>query len=294
MAIIRKNKILYSHIAKTAGTSLNNFIASHFKPEQVLTHVETNPYWNDVEKIHFFEEKLFLSGHINVDVFLEKLPCPTYFRLVTFRRPIDQLVSHIAYVRHLSDPSQKKRLSKHPVQVQELSRKLTTLNLENPEVVNLFITNFNEQEAGLFDNVQTRYLLKRPWPERVSNVNLKEAVQRLNMLDLSGIVERYWDLLRALSWYMGWTEPVEENSKPRGLKKLHWMALNLISSSRVRNVSEQMLNVGTSTYGMDSNSKDFQDALGPAIAVDNLLYQEAVRLFDKQFEPVLTSTYSGE
>lgn len=181
-----KNKILYVHIAKTGGSSVNRFISSHFSPAEVITHVEGSPGWHS----RISNEKiLFISGHVFYPVFKDLLgPLDGYLKVIVLRNPIQHVISHLAWVRHLSDPEGRARfrLDSHPEPVQEMSLKLAKINLGDPMHISKFISEVNAFEKELMDNTQTRYLSKM-----IPGVSISKSHVDLAKGYLEGVCSQY-------------------------------------------------------------------------------------------------------
>jgi hypothetical protein len=239
-------KILYIHIAKTGGSSVNEFISSHFSPEEVFVHVESSPGWY---KNILNKERVFISGHIYYPVFKELLgSLDGYLKVVTLRNPIQHVISHLAWVRHLSDPEGKARFrfDSHPKPVQEMSLKLAKINLGDPIHISKFISEMNNFEYNLMDNTQTRYLSKITPGAYVSDSNLYSAKKNLEEFEVIGITTKMDDFFKFLSTKVGWETPA------------------LSSIPKVNRLSNK--------YGMDSNDEKLVTALMPLIRYDMELY----------------------
>lgn len=239
-----QNKILYIHIPKTGGSSVNKFISSHFRSDEVLTHAESAPGWNNN-----ISEKgtAFISGHIRYPVFKDLLgSLDDYLKVVTLRNPVSHVISHLAWVRRLSDPGQEARFANHPVPIQDLSRKLANIDLGSPEYISRFISGMNKHERDLMDNTQSRYLSKVTPGSSVSDSDISLARKNIKEFDVIGITERMDNFIVSLSEKAGWEIP-GMNSAPK-------------------------INVLSEKYGMDANDVKFVTALMPLIRYDMELY----------------------
>ncbi|NJN74653.1 MAG: hypothetical protein HC799_18610 [Limnothrix sp. RL_2_0] len=133
------------HIPKTAGTSLNNFLASHFTRDEYVLHMESNNEWRD-QKLAILRKKKFISGHIRFPDILKKNLHEERLKIITLRNPIDHLASHISWVRHLSLPGNEKRLHQHTHEIQDISTKLSVLDFSNYKQVSGFFNNMSAAE----------------------------------------------------------------------------------------------------------------------------------------------------
>ena len=200
-------KIFYLHIAKTAGTSINHYIASHFPPSDSTVHIENDPMWPTDNKTHY-QSKKFISGHISLVRFLQTYPSKQYYKFATFRKPIDHIISNLSWVRHLSDVGNEKFLHGHPSWAQEVSHRLSKIDFADIDQLSHFIANLSTFEKALFDNGQSRYLLAIPGSQLVNEQTNKMALKNMMRLDLIGITELYNETLAMLAHDLGWKIPL--------------------------------------------------------------------------------------
>jgi hypothetical protein len=174
------NKIFFIHIAKTAGSAFNMFLAQHFAGEDHCEH-----YLNSagaLENASYLKLLDYISGHFKYCVFEKnEFQRQDYFLVTFIRDPISQLFSHLNWVIHIYDISPKV-FYEHPKSIQEISLELRALDLTNPDT---FIYALNKFQ-GLFRNNQSRYFTD--WSETLD----KDAViAAMSQLDLVGITEQY-------------------------------------------------------------------------------------------------------
>ncbi len=252
-------KIFYLHVGKTAGTSMNKYIASHFGSDESAVHIETDAKWWADNK-SFYIPKKFLSGHVSFVRFLQHYPSADYYKFATFRKPIDHVISHLAWVRHLAEPGNEEFLHGHPVWVQAISHKLSQIDFADIGQLSHFVANLDEMECALFDNSQTRYLLAIPGSQLVNTEKRTEALLTLQQLDFVAITERYNESMAVLANDLGWDMPL------RG----------------------ERLNKSTTKYGLDGSRPDIQQALMPLIWSDIFVYKQAKLQCLKKIEALLT------
>lgn len=257
MPLIRPSKILHIHIPKTSGTALSAFIASHFAPDEIIEHCENSMEWNDKKNVPALLQKAYVSGHIELPVLLSLCPQIEHFKLAVFRQPLDQIISHLAWARHLGEPGNEGSLEQYGPAIQDVVRRLQVLDFTNAQAVSDYVSTLTPFEIELFDNPQTRYMLGQPVKSRLGHEHINEALSNLGKLDLAGISERYADTLAILCQRLGWSMPE----------------------------TVERLNVSKSKFGLDRNNDELCDALQPLIRLDNLIYFKA-------FEVFLTSFYT--
>jgi hypothetical protein len=235
-------QLLYVHVAKTAGTSLNNFIASHFAAGDFTVHLENVPEW---KKSRSIARQRFVSGHLRYEELKKHLDTGPFVKVVTFRPPIEQVISHLAWVRHFSDPGFEAELDRHPEYIRLLSQKLVEIDLSSPARISHLIENLNDRELALLDNSQTRYLCGEGLGRLVTENDLASARENLKEFDAIGTTEDLGKLIARICSLMGWELP---GSEPRD-------------------------NVQSEKYGLDSTNPEIGSALQPLIAHDRALYK---------------------
>ncbi len=255
-------RILYVHVAKTGGSTLNDFVVQNMPGAATRLHVESDPAWEAHSRWPELGKYAFVSGHVSLPAYAARLALRDYVRIATFREPARHLVSHIAWVRHLSEPGNERFFAGHPSEVQEMSRRLAALDLADPNQVAEFVQSLDGYAVGLFDNAQCRYLLQIPHRSRVAKLHVDEAVCRLGMLDIVGLTEEMDRTLAVVASRMGWPAPT----------------------------TVSQMNIGTRRYGMNASDPAFVEAVQPAIWGDLLLYAEARKRFLESYAKLRTLT----
>jgi hypothetical protein len=257
--------LIYVHVAKTAGTTVNDFISPHYAHEDVCVHAEVDPRWRDSRRRSELMQCAFISGHLTLPVMRSAFGQGDRASFATFRQPYSHMCSHLAWVKYLADPANASLLSAHSPRVQAVVKRVATIDLSDTRKISDFIRGFGEAERELFDNTQCRYLLRIPASEEVVESHLQEALCRLPTLDVIGLTERLEDSLRLLCHFMGWAEPGDVVRR----------------------------NEARSKYGMDPKSPEFARAVEPAVWADLQLYREVEKLFAAHLE-VFQSTESTD
>lgn len=241
-------KLFFMHIAKTAGSSVNHDISSQYNAGEFCFHIEGQ---KDTELLY---KKKFISGHVNLDRFKHSFSRKDYILFSFLRNPIDQLVSHLYWVRHLSEPGIENFKSQHPPVVQKLSEKMHSMNFSNKDQMKFFVENLSNIEAPLFDNCQCRYFNPIPANKRYSQNNAVDAITYMESFDVIGITEQYEKSMNQLERVMGWT---------RNNKK----------------VTRE--NVNRYDYGLDKTDKDILEILSPLVQYDQILYDAGLKRFNQ-------------
>ena len=234
--------LLYVHIPKTAGSSINKYLQGVFTPARSLIHAESKPNW--LEKVNNSEVD-FLSGHIPYVNFVKKIKLEKYKKVISFREPLSHVGSHLAWVRALALQGNKDRYDRHPVYIQKLSDKLSQFDFSDPQSISQMIEALNTAEFRLFDNTQTRYIRSDILKPRVDHDDFLSAVENLKSFDYIGC-DDISPMLEAIAH--------EYNIKFEHDNKRE--------------------NVNNDKFGLDIFDHETQRSLSPLIKYDLLLYKE--------------------
>ena len=238
------------HIPKTAGNSVNAFMKDCLGERACASHLEIHPEWEfGAGPGTIFEDKVFLSGHVRLRALRQKLTLRNTLVTTVLREPIDQIISHIAFVRNLADPDEKQRFSQHDTEIQRMATWLAEVDLGSPVHLKKWASDLSHPGQSLFDNCQVRYLTDRAATDRVTQRDLRGAIENLQIFDLIGRSDRVPSFL---------TKVAEK------------MRLELGSASDV-NVRE---NVAKTKYGLDPRDPGIREALEPLIQHDQVLYDK--------------------
>ena len=202
------NKFIYFHVPKSAGSSLNNFLASNI--DAYLKHIEN-------EKIDRDSLKKYnaLSGHVPFSR-IEKLfdlNCVT--TLITFREPYSYVASHLAWIRKLADEGEEERFHKHPKIFQKIALKMKEFDFSQSSDIEKFIIWLEDIKFFYLHNTQTLYL--------DLNKNIDQAIKNLNKIDFVGITDKLDEFIDILAYEFDFVKPEEskinanKNSNKYGL-----------------------------------------------------------------------------
>ncbi|OBK34779.1 hypothetical protein A5658_11055 [Mycobacterium sp. 1245111.1] len=244
------------HIPKTAGSSVNAFMKDCLGERACVSHIEGHPEWefftgtdieDDIE--NYIEDKVFLSGHVPLRYLRHKLFLLNTLVTTVLRDPIDQIISHIAWLRRLADPDAKELFYQHDTELQHIATCLAELDLGSPVHLKKWASDLSHAGQSLFDNCQVRYLADQAPADRVTQHDLQVAIGNLQVFDLIGRSDRVPSFLN---------------------KVAEKMRLERCSASDV-NVRE---NVTKTKYGLDPRDPRIREALEPLIHLDQVLYDK--------------------
>lgn len=248
-------KVFFLHIPKTAGTSLIDLISSHYDSSRCAIHFENNDEWVKLKPLNTLADKEFLSGHVRFPMFMKRRPDADYFNVTILRKPIEQTISHISWIRQLSESGNEGMLAQHPSFIQDMSKKLKSLNLSDAPVIKDYVERMPSIEKEFFDNCQTRYFLQLSNGQSITEKDIDVALGNLEKIDLLGLNEYYFATLLILCYQMNWSPPERLNK----------------------------LNVSTSKFGLESNNETIRESLEELIRFDNIIYEAARQRFFADF-----------
>lgn len=247
LSFVKPKKLLYVHIAKTAGTTVNNFLTTIVDQQNCLIHAESQPDWHEQvgnSDIHF------ISGHIPYRRFISCEEINNNFKkAITFREPYSHIISHLSWVRALAQPKNKDRFDRHPKYIQVLSQKLNQCDFTCPQSIRQMISSLRGPEFLLFDNTQTRYIRTKIAKPSVDDNDVSDAIINLKAFDFIGHdadIDRF--LITLAKYYQS---EITYNS----------------SRSNVHNEK----------FGLDISNKAIRKALYPLVKYDLSLYEHVLK-----------------
>lgn len=240
-------KILYFHVPKTAGSSLNNFFTDNMQPSQ--THIE-NP--NIELNKEFYKHNNFIAGHVSYTNMSNRIDLNDWITVATFREPVAHVISHLKWVRKLADDDQVDRFNAHPQIFQKIALKMKEFDFSIPEEISRFIKWLEEIQFYYFHNTQLLYINQTQNQKELSVHQINKALENLKNIDYVGIQEELNNFMDILSYEFGWSV----KNKPR-------------------------VNVNENNHGFDINNPETQKALSPLYTQDMILYEAAKDRFNK-------------
>lgn len=243
-------RLLFMHIAKAAGSSVNRFLASHYADGSYLLHIESEAAWrDDPASLRTYD---LLSGHVGLFALKRRLGAGGYRLVTVVREPFAQLTSHLAWVRRLSEPGEEQRFDRHPEYVQKFSRKLAGLDFTRVTDLRRLIASLSDVERQLVDNCQVRYFTRVENSASVTADDLLTAQGATVEFYRIGLAEDLDGFLSALAGDFGWPAP-ERTARD---------------------------NVTRNFYGLERGGPEIRAALEPLACYDLQLYDFIRRLQD--------------
>lgn len=240
-------KLLYFHIPKTAGSSINEFFAKNVA--QYHFHIES------VQELtkEFCEPFEFISGHVSFSRMNQMINLQDWITFVTFRDPLAYTISHLKWVRKLADKGEEERFNQHPEIFQKIALKMTEYDFSLPVQITDFINWLESINFHYFHNTQLHYIHQTQNQHELSEQQIQIALQNMKKINFIGIQENLDEFMEMISYEFGW----KLDQKPR-------------------------VNVNENNYGFNINNPETQKALLPLYEKDLILYEEAKKLYVKQ------------
>jgi len=245
----RMQPILYVHIPKAGGTAVNEFFVQRLGKSACLTHAENRfrGQQPDPERVGKYA---FISGRLVYPNLKRYADGGDRFKMTIIRNPIEQLISHIAWIRYQTEPEQRRAFRSLPDHVKRLAEGLSRFDPSNADALEKFLSSLKPPDIGFFDNCQTRYLIPN-FKGVISPGMLRRARRNLEAMDFVGLSEYMPDVFDCLAWIFGLT-PARDDRR---------------------------VNVSRRKYGMDASDAALQGVLRPFCALDLELYASARRMF---------------
>jgi hypothetical protein len=255
-----KNRVLFLHIPKTAGTSLSAYMQDQYSASDIELHIENHILGKTKESFQLLNHKFLLSAHLKYDTLRESLDIERFFTITLLRDPWKQTLSHLSWMKHIGFPENHKQFQRYPDYIKEIVERMHTLDWQ------AYFETMNDHEKNFFDNCQTRYFLPTYGDTELNDAALFNATQNLRYINLVGTIENFQRFIILLTFYLGWQPPQEI---PR------------------KNLSQQKYSIDPAVEG-----DTFEAYLQKLTAYDQKLYQYALEMFEREVKNVLHIAYN--
>lgn len=208
-------KTFFIHVAKTAGSSFNDFLSSYFYGERHCEQFFANDRClNYTSSLNTLENFDFISGHLTINHFFNNFKQSNYYLLTILREPIYHLVSQINWVIYISENVESAFFKNHPEAIRNMSLKMRQLDLTNYlNVIDLLL-----EYHQMFKNCQSQYFITSV----NESLNAKSIIEQLKHFDLVGLTEFYERFVNEyikLTKFEGVLKPIiyrsNKNTNPR-------------------------------------------------------------------------------
>jgi SAM-dependent methyltransferase len=180
-----KRKIVFCHIAKTGGKSVDAFFTSMLGKDRCATFAE-DQVLRGMSVASISQTKDYISGHIYFDD-LRALPRDEFLVFTLLREPFAHLCSHLLWLDHLGSPERKDTYDLLPDIVQEVIDSVIRCDLSNPQSLGDLLANLTPAGTALLDNLQTRYLAAPAGSmARMTRADAEQALLNMDRLDVIG------------------------------------------------------------------------------------------------------------
>ena len=204
-------KIVYMHMAKTAGSSVNRFFENALGRENCINHVERFPL---EQRLEYLERSAYLSGHIySSDIFQLTKNRDDIYIFTFMRDPLKQIASHIHWLDHYNDPPFRKESERFGEALRQVIEALRVVDLNSPDELDELMTNLPPWGLRMLDNMQTRYMCGERRSIPLSLINARTAFRVSGRFDRIGFVEDMDVSLAAIANDLGL--PIPEAGAPR-------------------------------------------------------------------------------
>ncbi|MFK8049902.1 MAG: sulfotransferase family 2 domain-containing protein [Halioglobus sp.] len=183
--LVLSRKIVFLHIAKTAGTSIVHFFRKHMPPESICSHGDFLHLGSDrIERQESLGAFQFVSGHFGYDEVAALLPDAYSFTFL--RDPIDRVLSFYQFCMH-----------------EEMQRQFPVARAAKDLGLDGFVHSTAPEVSEAMDNLQCWQLARSYWHED------RQMLARLNDSELLQLAETH---LEELS-HIGLTETFDLDVK---------------------------------------------------------------------------------
>ena len=197
--------VLFQHIPKTAGSSLTDAFSFCFQHFVRDAHLPGSPWHGIVEG----EETFFISGHFAFASIADVVERPGVFSFTVLRDPLEQVVSHVRWVKAYGDPLRAEALAEIDPSIAELAQKMWPVPLDDIDTLKPI---FEASGGGPFRNLQTLFL-RRGRDMASPRQAVAEAFDNLGRFNLFFVLEDLASAIAVLDRKFGPLEPMKHANR---------------------------------------------------------------------------------
>lgn len=245
-SFLSEEKIVFFHIPKTGGTTINAALLKNFRAEEVFNCYDNSISVNSSGTLARYR---FFSGHFdlpNVTLIPGKKKIISFFR-----EPISRLVSHYYFYRAIRPELVANLNHRFPALAHKYSLREF---FESPEI---------RLHRSDVDNLMTRMLTGNYTDEAMDILPL--ALKALNDLSVFGIMERYDESVKLIFNYLNLPLPDQ-------LQSLNGLNQMMVSEPDMRPIAKEPL------------TDEVVNSMHDLIEADQIVYAEALKLFKKRVQ----------
>ncbi len=197
--------VLFQHIPKTAGSALTDAFCFSFQHFVRDAHLPGSP-WCDIVN---GDEPFFVSGHFSFASIAEVIERPDIYCFTVLRDPLEQVVSHVRWVKAYGDPGRAEKLAEIDPSIAQMARKMWSVSLDDVETLGSIIA---ATDGRPFRNLQTLFLRHGRDPKSPGQV-VAEALDSLSRFNLFFVLNDLGAALKVLEGELGPLEPVKHSNR---------------------------------------------------------------------------------
>lgn len=249
-----KTPIFFMHIAKTAGSYVNERFVEALGADQISCHIEQSVGSTRDLKAALQDGKRFFSGHVMLGLWddIAGAMSKDFSMITVLRDPIDHLASHIQWLDHYNNPDQCGRYAGLDEAHRRIVDKIGAIDLLDIGQLDAFLTGLTGTEVRLFDNCQSRYFI-------ASGRRNMDCIRPLSLADRSKIALAY-SRFDAVARQDQLEQDFSKFSAATGVKL---------------SFSDARVNVGQSERQIDARHPLIRQVLSKRTIVDQWLWQYA-------------------
>jgi hypothetical protein len=244
-------KLLFIHLPKTGGHTVNDAMARSFGADQCATFIDCQNY----AAKGFFSARRYYAGHLRLAAVSPYIRRRDFYVFTFLREPVGRLFSHLAWAKKKTRGGAKPDPTDWDENYLRLFRDVSKLDITSADALHKFIQTHQGYER-LFDNQQTRFLTDAAHDGPVTYADFKQALGNLKKFDFVGVTERLGEGLTTIA-------------KANGLKA-------------PKNIGVKNKNPWQKDYGLEDISSAIKGALLDYTKYDALLHEVACEIQDKK------------